>query len=497
MATQTVKNADGTYSQKPIVNDQYDMAADPSGGMGDANTVQQSSFQPQFSTIGATQTAQPTAQATGQAQAAPAVDMSRDYASEAYLAAAKGDWGAVSQALNSRQQKIDAQGGNNRGLTNDQLLINLVKEYNGVPSTVRHIDGVDPSRYEDTLKQQYDLAKEQSGRKIDYATKQGIEELRRAEEDAQPQFQTMQNQIDIDEARAKDNMALYTASRGDNGGVGAAQYSSIMNTAAQNRLTVKQQQTKLSTDTVRQIADLRNQGEFQKADALLELTQSYLGQLMSLQQWAEEFNINVEEFNRQIDQWNLEYQQQADQIAKEDQRYEQEWAFQQRQYEDSRNDSMANVALAMLDSYMPASSLTEAQKRALESIGVNPESYATQKAAEKAAAEAAAAAKARSGNGNGGTSASGYLSGIPKAQQDVMYEQLGNVMGDSNALAKLLNNWANSGIISESAATDLYTIYGGQATSTSIVTEKEFNNSRRLTNKYGSYGKYLQAMGVI
>ena len=45
-----------------------------------------------------------------------------------------------------------------------------------------------------------------------------------------------------------------------------------------------QAQTKLSTDTARQIADLRAQGEFEKADALLELNQTYLSKLMEIQQ---------------------------------------------------------------------------------------------------------------------------------------------------------------------------------------------------------------------
>ena len=105
----------------------------------------------------------------------------------------------------------------------------------------------------------------------------------------------------------KDNQALYAEARGDRGGIGAAQYDSIMNAAAQNRLTVSQQQTKLSTDTARQIADLRAQGEYKKADAVLELTQRYLTQLMSLEQWALNYQMDVAQFNLQLEKWQADY----------------------------------------------------------------------------------------------------------------------------------------------------------------------------------------------
>ena len=52
-----------------------------------------------------------------------------NYADEAAKHAAQGDWGAVEQDLIQRQAKIDAQGGNNRGLTNQQLLQQLQQQY--------------------------------------------------------------------------------------------------------------------------------------------------------------------------------------------------------------------------------------------------------------------------------------------------------------------------------------------------------------------------------
>ena len=153
------------------------------------------------------------------------------------------------------------------------------------------------------LDQWLQSAQQQQTGAIDYATNQGIKELDRAEQDAAGDFQTQRNQIAVDEAKAKDNQALYAETRGDKGGIGAAQYDSVANTAAQNRLAVNSAQTKLATDTARQISDLRAQGEYEKADAMLSLSQQYLSQLMSLEQWAAEYNLTAEQFNAQLEQW--------------------------------------------------------------------------------------------------------------------------------------------------------------------------------------------------
>lgn len=151
-------------------------------------------------------------------------------------------------------------------------------------------------------------AQQQSDARIDYATQQGVTELERALEDAQPQFKEQQESITKEEMQARDNSALYAEARGDKGGIGQEQYNSIMNTAAQNRLAVQQAQTKLSTDTQRQIADLRAQGEFDKADAALEISQQYLSQLMSLEQWAFDAGLSAAQFKVNLDQWLANYE---------------------------------------------------------------------------------------------------------------------------------------------------------------------------------------------
>lgn len=154
-------------------------------------------------------------------------------------------------------------------------------------------------------------AKAQQEGKIDYATQQGIKELQRTEADAQEQFDAQEKQTNIEEAKALDNQALYAEARGDRGGIGQAQYAQIQAQAMQNRQAINSARTKLSTDVARQITDLRTQGEFQKADTLLQLAQTYLGQLIDLQKWGAEYSLSVAQFNAQLQQWQAEFEQEA------------------------------------------------------------------------------------------------------------------------------------------------------------------------------------------
>lgn len=175
----------------------------------------------------------------------------------------------------------------------------------GKADRVGRVDTVEEESLLDEIKA---AQEEQAQKQIDYAVKTGVDELTRAEEDAQSQFQTMRDQIAANERQALDNQALYAEARGDKGGIGQAQYGSIQNNAATNQLTVNRQQTQLATDTARQIADLRAKGEFEKADKLLSISQEYLSKLMQLKQWADETNVSIDEFNIGVQQWEQEYQ---------------------------------------------------------------------------------------------------------------------------------------------------------------------------------------------
>lgn len=161
---------------------------------------------------------------------------------------------------------------------------------------------------QDLLEQWRQAALAQNSGAIDYEVQRAVTALERALADAQPQFKEQIEGVARDELQGLDNSALYAEARGDKGGIGQAQYNEIQAQAAENRLTVQQAQTKLSTDTARQIEDLRSQGEFEKADAALEIAQTYLSQLISIEQWAAEMQLSREQFQQSIRQWEAEYQ---------------------------------------------------------------------------------------------------------------------------------------------------------------------------------------------
>ena len=252
-------------------------------------------------------------------------------------------------------------------------------------------------------------AEAQAEQQADYATEQGVKELQRAEEDAQKQFQTQRNQVDIDEAKALSNQALYSESRGDKGGIGASQYASIQNTAAKNRLTVNQSQTKLATDTARQIADLRAQGEFQKADSLLEISQTYLTQLMQLQQWALSYNMSVDDFNNEVDKWKANYEMQVSEITGT---FRGQQTFAAKKAEEGK---LADAGAALLDAgIMPSS----AQLSAMGMTKSQAQSYVNAIKATTAAKSSGSSSGGRSsGSGGWGYDTHGYSTADIKALQ--------------------------------------------------------------------------------
>lgn len=213
-------------------------------------------------------------------------------------------------------------------------------EYGGLPDAPELPATPD---FQSMLDQWLEAAQTQQEAKIDYATQQGITELERAEADAQAQFQTQRDQVAIDEANALDNQALYAERRGDKGGIGAVQYAAVQNAAMENRRAVNDAQVKLSTDTARQIADLRARGEFEKADALLDLAQTYLSKLVETTQWSAEYDLSkaqleeaireweagygldVAKFNESIRQWQLSFNQSILQWEQEYQSGLQQW----------------------------------------------------------------------------------------------------------------------------------------------------------------------------
>ena len=294
---------------------------------------------------------------------------------------------------------------------------------NGNGTSANVGNAYNPGGLGDYLDQWLQNAQQQQVNKIDYGTNQAVLDLIRQQQDAQGVYQEQRNQIAIDEAKAKDNQALYAEARGDKGGIGQAQYDQIMATAAQNRLQVSQAQTKLATDTARQIADLRAQGEYEKADALLQLSQQYLSQLINLEQWSMEYNLSVAQFNASLQQWAAEYEMAVADITGnfrgaptlKYQQYQDELALTQQNQMASAGETLLAAGIMPSASQLAAMGLTQEQAQ----------SYIT-------AAQLAAAQKLKNNNPGGNPS--------PSGNTDVYRWLLANGATDEGTAYQLLRN---------------------------------------------------------
>ena len=240
--------------------------------------------------------------------------------------------------------------------------------------TIDRVQKYDKQPMVDMATQQIELARQQYNQQINQSMDTNAADLNRAIADAQGQFQTQQNQITANEMNALDNAALYAEARGDKGGIGYAQYNNIQNTAAQNRQAVSQAQTKLATDTARQIADLRSKGEFDKADKALELAQTYLSELRQIEEYAANYNLSVDQINTAISEWEAEFNNANRQFADN---YELTLAQLTGKFSngmstkdalDTLNQNTAKIALSMLDAGVEPTKLSPKQLAALAEV---------------------------------------------------------------------------------------------------------------------------------
>lgn len=159
-----------------------------------------------------------------------------------------------------------------------------------------------------TLEQWQHSAMEQAAASRDHAVDMAVQALLKAQADANAQYQEQRDQIAKEELQALDNAALYAETRGDRGGIGKSQYSHVQAQAAANRQAVSDAQVRMASETAQQIAKLREEGEFEKADDMMEISQTYLLKLLELEQWAAQYNLDVKKFEESIRQWEKEYQ---------------------------------------------------------------------------------------------------------------------------------------------------------------------------------------------
>lgn len=260
----------------------------------------------------------------------------------------------------------------------------------------------DISYMEQALKDQTEAAKQQAQAQIDRTVAEGTAELERAAQQAEEGFQAQREQIDLDEAMSRDAQALYAELRGDRGGIGAAQYDAIANTAAENRLVVAQAQRQAAAQTAEKMAALRAQGEYEKADKVLSLTQEYLGKLTELQKWAAEYDLSAAKFTESVNQWQQEYAQKQSQLEEENSRQAAKLDY------DTRQKNLRQTGKFLLEggilpseSQLSALGMTEQQARA----------YMAAVKAQQAVKSSASAGKSSGSSGSSGSNGTSGSSG--------------------------------------------------------------------------------------
>ena len=260
------------------------------------------------------------------------------------------------------------------------------------------------------LKDQTEAAKQQAQAQIDRTVAEGTAELERAAQQAEEGFQAQREQIDLDEAMSRDAQALYAELRGDRGGIGAAQYDAIANTAAENRLAVAQAQRQAAAQTAEKMAALRAQGEYEKADKVLSLTQEYLGKLTELQKWAAEYDLSAAKFTESVNQWQQEYAQKQAQLEEENSRQAAKLDY------DTRQKNLRQTGQTLLEGGILPS---ESQLDALGMTAQQARAYLAAVKAQQAVKSSSSAGKSSGGSGTGtsGSSGSGSSGGSGTAAQ--------------------------------------------------------------------------------
>ena len=310
-------------------------------------------------------------------------DPDLNYNDLANQAARSGDYGLAEHYLTARGNKIQDQGGDDRGVSNDSIRQGWSQypgytdyyqtppvqtppvqataqqaasgaqpaQQNGDP--FRHISAPDTSALRSTLNQWLENTRKASETQIDDNVRQGVNELARTLEDSDERYQNLRDQAAVEEARALDKQGLDRAVRGDRGGIGAAQADSIRVAAAQNRLAISKEQTRVRTDILRQIEDLRASGRSDKEKAAVEAANQYLLALMDLERLDLTNTLTVAQINSAIDQARAEYGLRLKELDISSQQFNRQMEYQERRdqiadrrYDQEYQDSRADVAWA-------------------------------------------------------------------------------------------------------------------------------------------------------
>jgi hypothetical protein len=232
----------------------------------------------------------------------------------------------------------------------------LVSDNN--PSTV---DGVTPSAdsisaddakntntksYADKINSQWAAYMQQQNNNIDQQTQQNVNKAQRSYADSLSSYRKQYGDATTDMYQGMDNAALTADVSGQRGGMATAQVNSVQNQYQQQRQQLALQQQKLATDTAREIEDLRAQGEFDKADALLKARQQQFQQLY-------EDAVRVDE--NQYSNWQYD-----NTLEREDQSIQRDQQNADKEYLQKLGQGFLNLGVMPSESMLTAMGMSQA-----------------------------------------------------------------------------------------------------------------------------------------
>ena len=196
---------------------------------------------------------------------------------------------------------------------------------------------------------------------IDAATQENIRAVEQAQKEAEAALESQRAAITLEEARGKDDQALYAHLRGDRGGIGAEQYDAITAQAMKNRAALRSARMEMAKSTAGEMAALRTKGEYEKAQALLELSQEYLDRLQQLHRWGAEENLSVEKFNAELEQWAAEYAMDAEKNALNLSKYQSDAAADREKRLAESGEQLLKLGVVPSESQLEAMGMSEEQ----------------------------------------------------------------------------------------------------------------------------------------
>lgn len=200
--------------------------------------------------------------------------------------------------------------------------------------------------YAGKINSQWAAYMHQQQNNIDNQTQQNVNKAQRAYEDSLGSYQKQYRDATTNMYQGMDNAALTADTSGRFGGMATARVNSIQNQYQQQRQQLALQQQKLATDTAREIEDLRAQGEFDKADALLKARQQQFQQLY-------EDAVRVDE--NQYSNWQYD-----NTLEREDQSIQREQQTADKEYLQKLGQGFLNLGVMPSESMLTAMGMSQA-----------------------------------------------------------------------------------------------------------------------------------------